>query len=314
MAQPQGLNGRGAALSTPPFLELPPGTCRVAVSVGAGPLSALESTPPEGVETRAELICVPGFTGSKEDFLTLLEPLGRAGVRVLSIDQRGQCDSPGLALQKPYTLEGYGAELRELIGQRAEAGVPVHLLGHSFGGYVAREALLAGPRLPLATVTMLGTGPGAVPPPASYRVRFFLAVTRVLHPVTGNRLLRLDRHSDPRIQSFIRHRIRGNDRRSLQAIARWLLTEPDRVDELAATLRRDELPCFVLCGADETTWSTGEQRSMAERLGVPFTAIPEAGHSVNVDQPEKVVEALLDFWESAPVSRRQQADVAETAG
>ena len=301
-------------MSTPPFLKLPPGTCRVAVSVGAGPLSALEATPPEDVETRAELICVPGFTGSKEDFLPLLEPLGRAGIRVLSVDQRGQCDSPGLPLRKPYTLEGYGEDLRELIEQRAEAGLPVHLLGHSFGGYVARQALLAGPRLPLATLTLLGTGPGPVPAPASYRVRFFLAVTRVLHPITGNRLLRLDRHRDPAIQSFIRHRIRGNDRRSLQAIARWLLTEPDRVDELAATLRRDELPCIVLCGADETTWTTAEQRSMAERLGVPFTAIPEAGHSVNVDQPEQVVAALLGFWAEAGLPEALDGAAAEPAG
>jgi pimeloyl-ACP methyl ester carboxylesterase len=304
-------------LSTPPFLQLPPGTCRVALSVGAGLLSGLESNPPEDVETRAEVICVPGFTGSKEDFLPLLEPLGRAGLRVLSIDQRGQCDSPGLSLQKTYTLEGYGQELRELIEQRAEAGVPVHVVAHSFGGYVVRQTLLNGPRTPLATVTLLATGPGALPPPASYRVRLFLAVARVMHPITGNRLLGLDRHPDPAIQSFIRHRIRGNDRRSLQAIARWLLTEPDRVDELAATLRRDDLPCFVLCGTEETTWSTAEQRAMAERLGVPFTAIPEAGHSLNVDQPERVVEALLGFWATATPAApagQAQADVAEPAG
>jgi pimeloyl-ACP methyl ester carboxylesterase len=306
-------------LSTPPFLELPSGTCRVVLSVGAGLLSGLETNPPEDVETRAEVIFVPGFTGSKEDFLPLFEPLGRAGLRVLSIDQRGQCDSPGLSLQKAYTLEGYGEELRELIEQRAEAGVPVHVVAHSFGGYVVRQTLLSGPKTPLATVTLLATGPGALPPPAAYRVRLFLAVARVIHPITGNRLLRLDRHPDPAIQAFIRHRIRGNDRRSLQAIARWLLTEPDRVDELAATLRRDELPCFVLCGTEESTWSTAEQRSMAERLGVPFTAISKAGHSLNVDQPEKVVEALLGFWAAAtvaaPVSQTQvDADVAEPAG
>ena len=280
-------------------MELPAGTHRVAVSVSAGPLSALETVPPADVEVRAEVVCVPGFTGSKEDFLPMLEPLGRAGVRVLAIDQRGQCDSPGLPAQRPYTLRGYGEELRELIAQRARPGVAVHLLAHSFGGYVARQALLGGPRLPLATVTMLGTGPGAVPRPAAERVRFFLAVTRVLQQSTSHRLFRLDRHPDPAIQSFIRHRIRGNDRRSLLAIARWLLDEPDRVDELAAVLRRDELPCCVLCGADETTWSVGEQRSMAERLDVPFTAIPDAGHSVNVDQPEHLVEALLGFWANA---------------
>ncbi|HWG24328.1 alpha/beta hydrolase [Actinospica sp.] len=294
-------------MSTPPYLGLPPGARRVALSVAAGPLSALEADPPEDVALRGEVICVPGFTGSKEDFLPLLGPLSRAGVRVLSIDQRGQCDSPALPLDTPYTLRGYGEELRELIEQRAEAGVPVHLLGHSFGGYVARKALLMGPALPLASVTLLGTGPGAVPRPAADRVRFFLAVSRVLNPVVGNRALLLDRHPDPAVQAFIRHRIRGNDRRSLRAIARWLLTEPDRVDELAATLRRDGLPCAVLCGADETTWPVPEQRSMAERLGAPFSAIPGGGHSVNVQQPELLVEALLAFWAKYPVSEDEPA-------
>jgi pimeloyl-ACP methyl ester carboxylesterase len=50
---------------------------------------------------------------------------------------------------------------------------------------------------------------------------------------------------------------------------------------------------------------------MAERLGVPFTAIPKAGHSVNVEQPERLVEVLLGYWASAPV---HQADAAEPAG
>ena len=294
-------------MSTPPYLGLPPGAHRVALSVAAGPLSALEASPPEGVELRGEVLCVPGFTGSKEDFLPLLEPLSRAGVRVLTFDQRGQCDSPALPRNRPYTLQGYGRELRELIGQRAESGVPVHLLAHSFGGYVARQALVEGPRLPLASLTLLGTGPGAVPRPAADRVRFFLGVTRVLNPVLGNRVLLLDRHRDPQVQAFVRRRIRGNDTRSLRAIARWLLTEPDRVDELAAALQRDRLPCTVLCGADETTWSVAEQRAMAARLAAPFAAIPGGGHSVNVEQPGLLAEALLEFWARCEVGEDQPA-------
>ncbi len=162
-------------MSTPPYLGLPPGTCRVERRPWPrASLAALEACPAGGVETRAEVICVPGFTGSKEDFLPMFEQLGRAGIRVLSFDQRGQCDSPGLPLQKPYTLDGFGEDLRELITQRAEAGIPVHLLGHSFGGYVARQALASGPSLPLATVTLLlALGPGArrrVPPPTASAV------------------------------------------------------------------------------------------------------------------------------------------------
>ena len=281
----------------PPSLALPAGTGRVRLSLTAGPLAALESAPAEGVAARGELICVPGFTGSKEDFLPLLEPLSRVGLRVLAIDQRGQCDSPGLPAHRPYTLRGYGQELRELIEQRAAAsGSRPHLLAHSFGGYVARSALLDGPALPLASLTLLGTGPGAVPRPAADRVRLFLAISSVMSPVRGNRLLLLDRHRDPSVQAFLRHRIRGNDTRSLRAIARWLLNEPDRVDPLAAVLRRDALACFVLCGADERTWPVPTQRRMAQRLDAPFAAVPHAGHSVNVEQPAEVVARLLDFW------------------
>jgi pimeloyl-ACP methyl ester carboxylesterase len=301
-------------LSTPPSLALPEGTRRVELALAAGPLAALEAVPEPAADVRAELVCVPGFTGSKEDFLPLLTPLARAGVRVLAIDQRGQCDSPGLPARRPYTLRGYGEELRELIAQRARPGVAVHLLAHSFGGYVARQALLHGPALPLASLALLGTGPGAVPRPAADRVRLFLGISSVLSPVLGNRALLLDRHPDPAVQAFIRHRIRGNDTRALRAMARWLLHEPDRVDALAAALRRDELPCCVLCGADERTWRVPEQRAMAARLGAPFTAIPGGGHSVNVEQPERLAEALLGFWAGlGATSETDRAAVADRA-
>jgi pimeloyl-ACP methyl ester carboxylesterase len=301
-------------LSTPPSLALPAGARRVELSVSAGPLAALEAVPAADLDVHAELVCVPGFTGSKEDFLPMLAPLTRAGVRVLALDQRGQCDSPGLAPSAAYTLRGYGRELREVIEQRARPGVAVHLLAHSFGGYVARQALLDGPALPLASVTLLGTGPAAVPRPAADRVRLFLGITRLINPVAGNRLLLLDRHPEPGVQAFIRHRIRGNDTRSLRAIARWLLDEPDRTDALAAVLRRDGLPCCVLCGADERTWPVPEQRAMAERLGAPFTAIPGGGHSVNVEQPGRLVEALLGFWAQASATFGASPTAARAAG
>ncbi|HEX4787343.1 MAG TPA: alpha/beta hydrolase [Actinospica sp.] len=301
-------------MSTPPSLALPARTRRVELALTAGPLAALETLPEPAADARAELVCVPGFTGSKEDFLPMLAPLAKAGVRVLAVDQRGQCDSPGLPANRPYTLRGYGEELRELIAQRARPGVAVHLLAHSFGGYVARQALIHGPKLPLASVTLLGTGPGAVPRPAADRVRLFLAISRMFDPVAGNRLLRLDRHPEPAVQAFIRHRIRGNDTRALRAMARWLLDEPDRVDALAAALDRDALPCFVLCGADERTWRVSEQRRMAVRLGARFAAVQGGGHSVNVEQPTRLVRALLGFWADHGLAPGAPVAAAATEG
>ena len=40
---------------------------------------------------------IPGFTGSKEDFLPILEPLAAAGRTVYAVDQRGQYQSPHAA-------------------------------------------------------------------------------------------------------------------------------------------------------------------------------------------------------------------------
>src|SRR5207302_5679127 len=97
-----------------------------------GPLAALDGRPDGPVAATAVL--VPGFTGSKEDFLPLLEPLAAAGVRAVALDLRGQCDSPGLADPAGYRIEGFGADVRTLLGLVADGG-PLHLLGHSFGGH-----------------------------------------------------------------------------------------------------------------------------------------------------------------------------------
>lgn len=268
--------------------------------------------PPDA--TRAVALLVPGFTGSKEDFLPLLDTLAGAGVRTVAVDQRGQCDSPPLPRRARYGLPGYGADIRTLLqvlagpdfagaaqdpAARAGAGgpVPLHLLGHSFGGYAVREALTASAdRPPLASVTILGSGPGPVRGGSAAQVRRFLALSSVLSLGQINRLSHVDQHEDPIVREFLRHRWCGNDRASLRAMGRSLLHEPDRTDLLAEVLRRESTPCLVVCGADEDTWPVDEQRAMADRLGAGFTVIPDAGHSPNTQQPALLAGALLDFW------------------
>jgi pimeloyl-ACP methyl ester carboxylesterase len=57
-----------------------------------------------GAATRGStVLLVPGYTGSKEDFRLLLEPLAAAGHRVVALDQRGQFQSPGGPELESYT-------------------------------------------------------------------------------------------------------------------------------------------------------------------------------------------------------------------
>ena len=266
-----------------------------------GPLAALESTP-EGAPSGTAVL-VPGFTGSKEDFLPLLAPLAVGGFRVICFDQRGQYESPGLTDPRQYSLARFGADLREVLDQVAaqpDSG-PVHLLGHSFGGLVARETLFqAGEtRPPLASVTFLGTGPSRIAGNAGARTRLLLGAIRFLNAAQLQRIIPVDKNPDPDVSRFLLARWLGNDRASIRAMAVALLAEPDRTELLADRLREWSLPALVACGEAETTWPTAQQRKMAGRLGAEFVGFPGIGHSPNTDSPELLTAALLDFWAPA---------------
>jgi pimeloyl-ACP methyl ester carboxylesterase len=299
-------------VSIPDSVELPPCTRRIDLEPPTGWTAALEALPDHPAAATALL--VPGFTGSKEDFLPLLEPLADAGMRVIAIDQRGQYESDWLADSTGYDTagsggQGYGASvfaadvqflMRALASDDARA---VHLLGHSFGGYVVREAVLGASAyanaLPIASLTLLDSGPGAVIGGSSAeRLELLLALKDTLTLQQIHEVSPVDVHPDPRVSAFLLRRWLANDLASLAAMARRLLTEQDRTDELRALLTAWDLPCLVMSGIDEDVWSADMLRETAERLGAGFSLIPDAGHSPNTQQPGLVAKALLDFWPS----------------
>ncbi len=124
-------------MSIPPSIELPSGVEPVQLSLRQGELAALWA----GSGSKADFLLVPGFTGSKEDFLPLLPLLAEMGWSVLAIDLRGQYESAGPPEEHHYSLSNWAADVHEL----AENAGGLHLVGHSFGGLVAREAAITYP-------------------------------------------------------------------------------------------------------------------------------------------------------------------------
>lgn len=300
----------GDPVSIPDSTDLPPCARRVDLAAASGPIAALEAVPHGRAEATALL--VPGFTGSKEDFIPQLEPLADAGFRVLSIDQRGQCDSAGLADPAGYLAGtpgggGYGtsvfaSDVRALVrALAAEETGPVHVLGHSFGGYIVREALLGASGdedpLPLASVTLLDSGPAAVIGQGSReRLELLLEVESQLTLQQIHELVPVDEHPDPQVSKFLLRRWLANDPASLFSMARRLLGESDSTEELRALLDAWNLPCLVMTGIDEDVWSADLLRQTADRLDAAYVLIPGAGHSPNTAQPGLVAKALLEFW------------------
>src|SRR4051794_28898540 len=144
-------------MSIPPSLQLPPEARRTTVATASGDLAAFVAEPPDGVAVGVPALLVPGYTGSKEDFLPVLGPLARAGHRVVAIDLRGQWQSAGPEDPAAYTIDALAKDVAAVL---PVLGPQPPLGGHSFGGLVPRRAVIAGAR-PL-TLALVGSGPGAL--------------------------------------------------------------------------------------------------------------------------------------------------------
>jgi pimeloyl-ACP methyl ester carboxylesterase len=71
-----------------------------------------------------------------------------------------------------------------------------------------------------------------------------------------------------------------------------MLSEPDRVAELAAT----RVPTLVAHGEADDAWMPHVQADMAQRLGARYEVVDNSIHSPAVENPSRTVEVLLDFW------------------
>jgi pimeloyl-ACP methyl ester carboxylesterase len=102
-------------VSTPTSLDLPDGVRRTTIHTGRGPFAALEGVPASGVCERDAALLIPGYTGSKEDFLAILDLLADGSRHVVAIDMRGQFETPGPDDPDGYRAAALGSDIAAII-------------------------------------------------------------------------------------------------------------------------------------------------------------------------------------------------------
>ncbi len=280
-------------MSTPPFLDLPPGVRRVTLAAASGGLQALRADP-QGAR-RGTVLLVPGFTGSKEDFVAVLAPLASRGWTAVAYDQRGQFESHGPDDESAYTLTALAADLLDVLAGLGPE--PVHVVGHSFGGLVSREAALASSGNPFASLTLLCSGPSGLPSNhhdglGALRAALPHVPLEVVYDVKESQDLEGGwRPPSEEIAAFMRRRFVSNNAWALRSLAGILLDTPDRTDELAA-LALDGLSVAVAYGPGDDVWPLAQQDAVAAALGTTSVVIPDAGHSPAADAPGATTDAL----------------------
>jgi len=287
-------------VSTPTSLELPDRARRTTVSCARGTFAALEAFPASGACELGTALLVPGYTGSKEDFIALLGPLSAAGRRVIAIDIRGQYQTPGPDDPAAYDWPELAADISAL----AKATDTTHLLGHSFGGLVTREAVLAG--YTPASLTLMSSGPDALPGPRAEDLRAMLAyldgtptqdlkakIEEIWHGALEPQAI--ESGVSHEILEFLKDRMLTNNPVGLVTMATELITAPDKTKALAAR----DIPTLVLYGEDDNAWPPTVQAEMATRVGAQNFCIPGATHNPNVEAPATTAHALTQFWTTA---------------
>ncbi|MGI5238139.1 alpha/beta fold hydrolase [Dactylosporangium sp. CA-139066] len=264
-----------------------------------GPVAALRARPPAEADRGVAVVFCAGVIGSKEDFEAVLPGLAEAGYHAYAYDYHGHyAELPGESPDR-HTIARHA---EDLVAVLAAAGRPAHLVGHSYGGFVARAAALARPDL-LLSVTLIGAGPGM--DGVKHRTLltgFDATLARQGPDVMWPVVRRLVPERDVDRREFWRRRLDGMRLAFLHGALRSLTAEGDR----GADLRATRLPVLLMHGhRDQRLWSARDFAAYADRLGAELEIIPDASHSPNLEQPERTVAALLRFCAAA---ERRQAE------
>lgn len=238
---------------------------------------------------RGQVLAVHGFTGAKEDYLFLLPELAAKGWTASAVDLRGVHQSTSAG---PYDLETLASDV---VAAAREVGAPVHLVAHSFGGLVAQRAVIQSPAT-FASLTLLCSGPAGFMASAHLIPVTIERVTMFSRELAGHTLdeawdaktayENVDMH--PALASFLRERfVAGTLEAAVQNTAD-VLHAPDVVDAVAAT----GVPCAVMYGEHDGTWSQTTQNEMAQRLGTTPVSIPDSTHLPMLENVDATAEAL----------------------
>ena len=250
------------------------------------------------------VMLVHGFTGAKEDFTDFLEPLAERGWHAVAPDLRGHGASDHPGDEESYSLAIMAADLLALADALGWGSFV--LLGHSMGGMIAQQLLLAHPERVRALVLMDTThGPIDWVEPdtrelaaAVVREQGIPALMEALKllrdedPLMTPAFLRL-LNDKPGYSEFCDAKLLASAPAMWLAMSNAMLTQPDRLDRLEDV----DVPTLVIVGEQDIPFVAHGERMAKTIPGARLAIIPDAGHSPQFENTTAWWEALSSFLE-----------------
>ena len=252
---------------------------------------------PEG-EAKATIVISCAFCTTHENWRGQVEALVGAGHPVVLWDHRGHGQSPAPENDGKWSLENVMTDLGAIVDATTPE-VPFVATGHSFGGLASLHFTSRFPERVRALV-LVGSGPGFKNPDAAEgwaqqveRTANFLE-TRGFEDFVNGRAGTTCIGSKPEVPAA-QAAAKAILAQSVPGIARFgreiSATIPPVIDELADI----SVPALVLVGENDKPYRRAGEVMSAKLANARHVVVPDAGHIVNIEQPDVFEREVLGF-------------------
>ncbi|OAP58460.1 hypothetical protein AYL99_07550 [Fonsecaea erecta] len=231
------------------------------------------------------LLLTHGYSSTSAMWAGQIGPLSQAFTLILwDMRGHGASDYPAdpAAYSEAHTVADMAAILDAACGRDTRAIVG----GLSLGGYMSLAFYRVYPAR-VRALLIIDTGPGFKKDAARDEWN------RTAH-ATG---AQFERKGLAVLQGLSAERatVTHRDATGLALAARGMLAQRDsKVIESLPTIK---VPSLVVVGADDTPFLAASEYMANKIPGGRKVVVPNAGHAVNIDQPEKFLEAVMPFLE-----------------
>ena len=233
---------------------------------------------------------------------TMFEPQRAAfekQYRVIAYDHRAQGQSQDIG--RGYDMSTISDDAALLI--RALNAAPCHFVGLSMGGFAGMRVAAHHPEL-IRTLTLMNTTATKEKLPNRLRYNFLAQMVKVIGvgPFTSiavkelfGSTTRRSAERRPMLEQWT-GKLRTRPRNVAKSLSAVMNRREFRVKEMAAI----QCPTLVITGEDDTAQPPRNSESLTAGIhGARHVNIPGAGHSSSLEQPEAVIAAMQELFQTA---------------
>ena len=246
------------------------------------------------------LVLLHGFTGSAESWGSLLDTFADRGFQTIALDMLGHGQSSTPTDPERYSIEHCRVDILAALQQLGIAPQQAILLGYSMGGRVALYTALSSP---FRALILESASPGQ--PDPTERVQRQQRDNALADRIEREGVLNfIDYWQD--IPLFVSQQNMPDGRRAAQRAQRLNNTPLGLANSLRGLgtgvqpplhkhLQELMMPVLLLAGGLDNKFCTIAHQMADQIPNAQLEIVPDAGHTVHLEQPERFIEIVHAF-------------------